>query len=380
MVYPKRKVSRLSLDCIAQQVGAEVPVRRDGSRFEQDIFITGLATLYHATQNELVFYAHPFYKTQLSSTQAGGCFLKPTDKDLVLRNDLPLLFTQDPMLAFSRTIDLFFDHKTSYIYGGGQWEEDDGFEITSENVRVHRTAFVHPTAKLKCDVVVEAFAYLGPSCEIASGTVVSAHAVVGVGCQIGRDSFIGPHVSLACCVLGERVIVHAGARIGQDGFGYDSGGGKIPHVGKVIIHDDVEIGANTAVDRALITETCVGSSTKIDNLVQVGHNATLGKACFIVSQAGIAGSATLSDRVHIGGQVGIIDHIVVGSGARVAAGCKVYKDVPEKGAWFGIPGQSKLDYFRKETRLNHLIKDRKKNEKSYLEESEKMLVPEGNKQ
>ncbi len=164
---------------------------------------------------------------------------------------------------------------------------------------------------------VDPGAVIGPAAEIGAGTVIAANAVIGPGVRIGRNCSIGAGATLMHALIGDRVIIHPGCRIGQDGFGYlpDRGGHiKIPQIGRVIIQDDVEIGANTTIDRGGTRDTVIGEGTKIDNLVQIGHNCSIGRHCFIVSQTGISGSVDVGDYVVLGGQVGIADHLSIGNG------------------------------------------------------------------
>ena len=209
-------------------------------------------------------------------------------------------------------------------------------------------AVVHPQARLEGDVTIDPGAVIGPGAEIGEGTSIAAGAVIGPGVRIGRGCSIGPGVSLLHALLGDRVIVHPGARIGQDGFGYLGGAShaKIPQIGRVVIQDDVEIGAGTAIDRGGLRDTVIGEGTKIDNLVQIAHNVVIGRHCIIVSQTGIAGSATLGDYVVLGGQVGVIGHVRIGDGARIAATSNVKDDVPPGVEWGGSPAKPMREWFR----------------------------------
>ena len=157
-------------------------------------------------------------------------------------------------------------------------------------------AFVHPSARCEAGVTVDPGAVIGPDVEIGAGTIIGANAVIGPGVRIGRDCAIGAGASVIHAIVGDRVIIHPGCRIGQDGFGYLMGAGghqKVPQVGRVIIQDEVEIGAGTTIDRGAIRDTVIGEGTKIDNLVQIGHNVAIGRHCVIVAQSGISGSATI---------------------------------------------------------------------------------------
>ncbi len=214
-----------------------------------------------------------------------------------------------------------------------------------------------PTARLESDVTVEPGAVIGPRAEIGAGTVIGANAVIGTEVRIGRDCAIGANTVITDALIGDRVIIHPGCKIGQDGFGFVMGGAghrKIPQVGRVIIQDDVEIGAGTTVDRGAIRDTVIGEGSKIDNLVQVGHNVSIGRHCVIVAQSGIAGSSTLEDFVVLGARVGISTEVIIGEGAQLAAASNVHANVPAGARWGGTPAKPVKLWFREMRTLAHL--------------------------
>jgi UDP-3-O-[3-hydroxymyristoyl] glucosamine N-acyltransferase len=220
-------------------------------------------------------------------------------------------------------------------------------------------AKVHPTAEIEYGVTIDPGAVIGPRACVGSGTVIGANAVIGPDAQIGRDGSIGPGAVIVHALIGDNVIIHAGCRIGQDGFRYHPTGAghlKVPQVGRVIIQDHVEIGAGTAIDRGGIGDTVIGEGTKIDNLVQIGHNATVGRHCIIVSQCGLSGSVTLGDYVMLGGQVGVADHITIGAGARVGATSGVGSDIPAGETWLGTPAMPSNEVYRTLVEMKRLAK------------------------
>jgi UDP-3-O-[3-hydroxymyristoyl] glucosamine N-acyltransferase len=208
---------------------------------------------------------------------------------------------------------------------------------------VHPTAIIAPGVRLQPDVTVEAYAVIREGAEIGDRAWIGSHSVVGDGVKLGADVRLFPHVTLyPGTTLGDRVTVHSGARIGSDGFGYVFRGGvheKIPHAGRCLIGNDVEIGANSTVDRGSIDDTVVGDGTKIDNLVQIGHNVRIGRLCLLVAQVGVAGSSRVEDGAVLGGQVGLAGHLTVGAGARLAAQAGVISDVPAGETWSGYPAR-----------------------------------------
>jgi len=215
---------------------------------------------------------------------------------------------------------------------------------------VHPTAVVDSSVDVPEDVTVGPYAVVGAGVELGAGCRIGAHAVIGDRCRLGDGVVLHPHVTLYPEVeLGDRAIVHSGTVIGADGYGYLQMEGrhvKIPQLGRVVIGSDVEIGANTCIDRAMVGATAIGSGTKIDNLVQVGHNVRLGEHVLLVSQVGIAGSCHIGNYVVMGGQVGMKDHVTVGDGAQIGAKSGIMRDIEPGEAVAGAPAQPQSEWFR----------------------------------
>lgn len=294
--------------------------------------ITGTAPLDSAGPSDIAFYDNPRFLDDLKHTSAGACFVKPTQIAHVPAG-IAVLASSKPYLSLvAVTCELFGGAlRPAPVFGGRG---------------VDSGAYVHPEARLEDDVTVDPGAVIGPRAEIGSGTVIGANAVIGADVCIGRNCSIGPGASVLHALIGDRVILHPGARIGQDGFGFAPGAKgltKVPQVGRVILQDDVEVGAGTAIDRGVNRDTVVGEATKIDNLVQIGHNVTIGRHCIIVAQAGISGSVTLGERVQLGGQAGIADRLTIGDGARVAAQSGVKDNIPAGETWYWSPAMPARD-------------------------------------
>jgi UDP-3-O-[3-hydroxymyristoyl] glucosamine N-acyltransferase len=184
--------------------------------------------------------------------------------------------------------------------------------------------------------------------------------VIGDSVEIGRDVRIGPHASITHALIGDRVYIYAGARLGQDGFGFaitPDGFHTVPQLGRVVIEDDVEIGANSTIDRGALEDTFIGAGTRIDNLVQVAHNVRIGRACVIVSQVGISGSTVLEDQVVLAGQSGLAGHIRIGQGARIGAKAGVMGDVPARSDFLGSPAQPAKSFWKEIAILRRWVKD-----------------------
>ena len=238
-------------------------------------------------------------------------------------------------------------------------------EPLSGETGVSPAAHVHPDALIEAGVIIEPGAVVGPGAEIGSGTILAPHAVIGPNCRIGRDGYVGPSSTVQHAFLGDRVILHAGVRVGQDGFGYVAGRGgpeKVPQIGRVIIQNDVEIGANTSIDRGALVDTVIGEWTKIDNLVQIAHNVRIGRACIIAGQCGLSGSVTLGDGVMLGGSVGLADHVTIGAGAAIAARSGVMHDVPPRARWAGLPAKPMREFFREVSAIRRLAEGRRHGE------------------
>jgi len=208
---------------------------------------------------------------------------------------------------------------------------------------------IHPDAEMEGDVVVGHNAVIGPGVRIGARTVIGANAVIGPGVQIGRDCAIGPNVVLSFALLGDRVRIYSGAVIGEAGFGVAaSANGAIdaPQLGRVILQDGVTVGACTCIDRGAWDDTVIGENTKLDNLVQIGHNVRIGRNTVLAAQAGIAGSVTIGDGVQLGGKAGTGDHLVLGDGIRLAAGALTMRDIPPGETWCGQPARPIRQFMR----------------------------------
>lgn len=290
--------------------------------------ITGVRTLEDAGPQDVTFVAQGRYLPRLAHSKAGAVILG----DGLPPAGRPTLRTPNPYLAFARALALF--HSPPAPIPG-----------------IHPTAVVAPDARVAPGASVGPLCVLGPGSEVGSGTILEAQVFVGAQARIGQECRIFPQVVLGERVrLGNRVTVHSGTVVGADGFGYARDGAryvKIPQVGGVVIEDDVEIGANVAIDRATLGETRIGRGTKIDNLVQVGHNVRIGEDTVIVAQVGISGSSAIGSRVTLAGQVGVVDHVEIGDGVIVGAQAGVTKDIPAGSVVLGSPAIPHTEFKRR---------------------------------
>ncbi|ODN71150.1 UDP-3-O-(3-hydroxymyristoyl)glucosamine N-acyltransferase [Methylobrevis pamukkalensis] len=293
---------------------------------DPEAVITGVAPLSEAGEGQLTFLDNPRYLADFRATRATACICG-TKYAAQAPEGVAMIVAASPYRASAMVVQALFPDATRLTGAFG-------------NSGIHPAAVVHPDARLEDGVCVEPGAVIGPRAEIGSGTVICANAVIGHDVRIGRDGYVGAGATVMFALVGNRVIIHPGVRIGQDGFGFamgPSGHMKVPQIGRVAIQDDVEIGANTTIDRGANRDTIIGEGTKIDNGVQIGHNVVVGRHCVIVSQSGISGSSTLGDFVALGGQAGISGHLRIGTGAQVAGNSGVASDIPAGEKWGGSP-------------------------------------------
>lgn len=319
---------------------------------DERVVVTGVASLDTAGACDLVFVEEECYLASALDGSAAaviaGAFAETS------RSSKPLLITSHPRLAFARAAACLRDPD----------ERKPG---------VHPSAVVLPSARVAGTAIVDPWTFVAESAVIGERTWIGSGCVVGSGVVIGDSCRIYPRVTIYPGTrIGDRVIVHAGAVLGSDGFGYvnnrpaaDRVGEsapprtapayeKFPQIGKLHIEDDVEIGANTTIDRGASRDTVIGEGTKIDNLVQIAHNVVIGRHCVIVSGVGISGSTTLEDYVVLGGQVGVVGHLRIGRGAQIAGSSNVNRDVPPGSRWGGTPAKPVRAWFRELTTLARL--------------------------
>ncbi|HLH92969.1 MAG TPA: UDP-3-O-(3-hydroxymyristoyl)glucosamine N-acyltransferase [Xanthobacteraceae bacterium] len=310
----------LTLADIASLTGA---VPRDGVDLSYEI--TNVAPIDHAGPSDLAFLESNKFADALATTGAGAVLTVERFAPRVPAG-INLLLTRKPYQAFVRVAREF--HR-------GRLRPASPFEADG----VMPGAHVHPSATLGAGVTVDPGAVIGPRVTIGAGGMIGANVVIGADVQIGAECSICSGSTIVESVLGDRVIIHAGCRIGQDGFGYVSdraGHVKIPQVGRVVIGNDVEIGAGTTIDRGGMRDTIIGDGTKIDNLVQIGHNCVIGRDCIIVAQSGLSGSVTLEDGVVLAARVGIYPHVRVHKNAQLQARATVRRDVPPGVTYGGL--------------------------------------------
>lgn len=309
--------------------------------------IKKVAPLHEADEESISFLSNEKYK-HIAIKSKAGALITYSKEGFEGRN---LIITKNPYAVWAKVLKIFHKEK----------EYEEGIDSTAkigEGTIVGKGSFIGP------------YVVLGKNCIIGERVVIEALTVIGDNCLIGDESHLYPRVVLYDGVeLGKRVILHSGVVVGSDGFGYAEDDGKIikvPQIGKVVIEDDVEIGANTTIDRASIEKTLIQSGTKIDNLCQIAHNVVIGRNCVIIAQSGISGSTKLGDGVIMSGQSGAVGHIKIGNYAVIGAKSAVTKDVPDKAHYTGIPAKDHKKWLKEKAligRLEELFEKIQKGEK-----------------
>jgi UDP-3-O-[3-hydroxymyristoyl] glucosamine N-acyltransferase len=322
-----------SLAVVAEVAGAAAPPGAEG------LSLSGVAPLQNAGPGDVSFLHNKKYVAELETTQAGAVILAAEFAPR-LPPGIAALITADPHVAWARIAALF--HPSLPPAPG-----------------VHASAVVEPGASVDMTATVGPRAVVGAGAVIGPGCSIGAGAVIGPGVVMGRDCRIGPLASLTHALLGDRVYVYPGARIGQEGFGFamtERGFITVPQLGRVILQDDVEVGANSTVDRGAAHDTVISAGSRLDNLVQIGHNVQVGRSCVVVAQAGISGSTVLEDFVQVGAQAGLTGHLRIGTRARIGAQCGVMSDVAAGADVVGSPAMPVREFFRNVAVLRRLAR------------------------
>jgi UDP-3-O-[3-hydroxymyristoyl] glucosamine N-acyltransferase len=323
-----------TLESLAALSGARLLHPQDGARLFRDV-----GPLEAAGPEDVSFLENRKYLQMFVRSRAGAAFV---DEQVAGRGPpgMALLVSNEPYKAYARAAQAFYPARPIVA-------------------RRAPSAVIDPTASVPedCDIgpnaVIDRGVRLGQRCRVGANTVIAA------GVEVGDDCRIGPSVTLSHCVIGSRVVLHAGVRIGQEGFGFapdPAGPIKVPQLGRVLIGDDVDIGANTTIDRGSGPDTVIGPGSMIDNLVQIGHNVILGRCCILAGQVGISGSTRLDDFVMVGGQGGLAGHLHIGSGVRIAAKSGIMRDIPAGETVCGSPAVPLTEFMRQTAALQRLAR------------------------
>jgi UDP-3-O-[3-hydroxymyristoyl] glucosamine N-acyltransferase len=329
----------IPLGQVAVLAGAEL-IGGDADQMARDV-----ASLEEATEHDVTFLDNRKYAPQAGHTRALACLIRP-EVAAELATGVARLVSPEPYHAFARVASAFYPD-------AGAPAGRTPPPASSAGAWVHPEARVDPSCLIAPGAVIEAMAELGARCRIG------ANAVVGGGVVLGEDCVIGPGATLSHAIVGNRVIVHAGVRIGQDGFGFamgEVGHLKVPQLGRVLIGDEVEIGANTTIDRGSGPDTVIGSGCKIDNLVMIAHNVQLGPGCVVVAQTGISGSTRIGAGSVLAAQVGVTGHLSIGPRVQLAARSAVIRDLPGDQVYGGAPAIPVKEWRRQMAAISRLGK------------------------
>ncbi len=329
-----KKSRNFTIQELADLTGAEI----ESSSKEQTL-IQNIASLDQAGPDDISFLDNVKYRNMLESTKAGACFVADKNLKLVPEGTIALI-TPYPYKSYALTAKAFYPEAPPN-------PDISKLAIIENNVSIGEGCTIEAGA------IIKSGAEIGENCWIESGAIIHSNVILGSHCRIGALA------NLSHCILGHHVRLYTGVKIGQDGFGFaidPAGHVKVPQLGRVIIHDGCEIGANTTIDRGAGPDTVIGQGTWIDNLVQIGHNVKIGRGCIIVSQTGISGSTELGDFVALGGQSGLAGHLKIGSGARIAAQSGVMRDVPAGQEQMGTPSVPIKQFMRQVAKLGQLVK------------------------
>ncbi|MFS8046902.1 UDP-3-O-(3-hydroxymyristoyl)glucosamine N-acyltransferase [Rhizobium sp. BR 314] len=326
----------VNLKQLAEHLGAELD-----DTASAEVVIRSIAPVYRAGEGDICYILSRKNRVELETCKASAIICLPALRSFV-PDHIPVILSRKPHTDFALVGALLHPQAMQPI------------TFTSSSGTISPAAVIDPSARLEANIGVEPGAVIGAGAEIGEGTYIGANALIGPGVKIGRNCSIGGGASVLCAYLGNGVIIHNGTRIGQDGFGYAPGPRgmiKIVQIGRVIIQDNVEIGANTTIDRGTMDDTVIGEGTKIDNQVQIGHNVRIGRHCAIVSQVGIAGSTVIGDGVQIGGQAGLNGHIHIGDGVQIGAKSGVMNSIPAGERYAGLPARPLWDFLRESAEI-----------------------------
>ncbi len=309
---------------------------------DANLSISGVTELHLAGANDLALAAHTSYIEELRATSAGAVIVLPALRDVVPSRTLAVV-ADKPHQLFADILDHLYPSSTRAVIASGR--DDLGAPVFERDVSIGSNVVV------------------GPGVEIGRGTIIGANTVIGAGVTIGRNCVIAANCTIDCAYIGNEVVIHSGVRIGTEGFGwldFGQSNRKVPQLGRVLIQDRVEIGANSTIDRGALGDTMIGEGTKIDNLVQIGHNCKIGRSCLIAAMSGLSGSTIVEDGVLMGGGVGTSGHLTIGAGSVVHGRAAVTKNWPPGSKLAGAPAQDIRDFWREIAAMRKLSKGDKR--------------------
>lgn len=339
-----------------------------------DFIISGVSTLKNASSTEISFFANKKYINDLQSTKAGAVIMVERSLEYLPKDDVVALICENVMIGCAKALNELYDDTTKNKLAMAtiinkilprQCISKSMGQVCEMYTNISKTAVIHKTAKIGLNCFIGDYVCIAEDVEIGDNTIILAHSVVEKSCKIGSNCNIRNHVTISNSIIGNDVIIHSGARIGESGFGIIPTGKEMVHIkqlGRVVIGNNVRIGANTTIDRGSIEDTVIGNHTIIDNLVQIGHNVVVGERSIIVAQVGIAGSTKIGNDVVLAGQVGVAGHIEIGNNVVAAAKSGIASSVPDKQIVGGIPAVGIEIWKRQAAFLKMSVTKKKKQE------------------
>lgn len=336
-----RNLGPLDIIFIADKIGAELVAPKLSKELPENCRINGVNSLENAVSGDVSFLNNPKYENLLESTKATACIVRPEIVDKYKFDYLWSIVHPNPYFAYAKVLDLLYVPRVNHIN------------------KIEKSAAIDSSAKVGSFVYIGHNSVIEAGVEIGENTSIGSNCFIGHGVKIGDNVRIDSNVSISYSIIGNDVVILPGARIGQDGFGFATEKGKhkkIFHIGKVVIEDDVEIGANSTIDRGSVNDTIIHKGARLDNLVQIGHNVEVGKGAILVSQVGIAGSSTIGNYVALGGQVGVAGHIHIADKVQVAGQSGLVKSITEEGGvYFGSPAMPIREWQKQNILMKKLL-------------------------
>ena len=326
----------------AQDLASKIGLGEAADGFDAELQLVDIASLEEATQDQLSFFTNPKLADSLAASKAGAVLIKAQHAALCPADTVALV-CPDPYLAMAQITQAFYPHAA---------------QARPPQSGLQQGHVVHPDAEIGQNVEIQPGAIIGPGAQIGDDCFIGSGAYIGHGVVLGRRCSIGANAAVAYSLLGDAVIVHGGAQIGVDGFGFAPGAAhtKIPQLGRVILQAGVEIGGNCAIDRGALGDTVIGEGSKLDNLVHIAHNVKMGRHCFITASVAIAGSTVVGDYVQMGGGAKVTGHVSIGDRSIVAAMSAVLRSIPADSEVAGAPARPRREVYRDQAFISRLRK------------------------